>query len=151
VTVVLPVSVQPKSAAGPVTVRPNVCILAAGAPVAIAEIVTVFGPPNEVPAAAITVNVTVTGAEDVGLTEPDGENTQAAPVGSPAEQLSITAPEKLPDAVTWNVLAPDVPPCPTLNEFGLGAVKLKSTTCSVTGASCVIAFASVPTACALKL
>ena len=125
--------------------------MAEGAPAAIAESVTVVGPPTGVPAAAVTVNVTVTGDEDVGLTELDGENTQAAPVGSPAEQLSVTVPAKLPDAVTWNVLAPDVPPCPTLNEFGLGAVKLKSTTCSVTDASCVIAFPSVPTACALKL
>jgi len=125
--------------------------LAAGAPVAIAEIVTVFGPPAGVPAAAVTVNVTVTGAEDVGLTELDGEKTQAAPAGSPAEQLSATGPAKLPAAVTWNVLAPDVPPGATLNEFGLGAVKLKSTTCSVTVASRVIVFASVPAACALKL
>jgi hypothetical protein len=49
--------------------------LAEGAPVAIAEIVTVVGPPTGVPAAAVTVNVTVTGVEDVGLTELDGENT----------------------------------------------------------------------------
>jgi hypothetical protein len=125
--------------------------LAAGAPAAIAEIVTVVGPPAGVPVAAVTVNVIVTGAEDVGLTELAGENTQAAPVGSPAEQFSVTVPAKLPDAVTWNVLASDVPPCATLSEFGLGAVKLKSTTCSVTGASRVIAFPSVPTACALKL
>src|SRR4029077_6778019 len=50
-----------------------------GAPAAIAEIVTVVGPPTGVPAAAVTVNVTVTGVEDVGLTELDGENTQAPP------------------------------------------------------------------------
>jgi len=125
--------------------------LAAGAPAVIAEIVTVTGPPAGVPAAAVTVNLTVTGDEDVGLTELDGENTQAAPVGRPAEQLSVTVPAKLPAAVTWNVLVPDVPPCPTVSEFGLGAVKLKSTTCSVTAASLVIVFGSVPTACALKL
>jgi len=125
--------------------------LAEGAPAASAEIVTVAGPPNGVPAAAVTVNVTVTGEEEVGLTELDGENTQAAPVGSPAGQLSATVSAKLPAAVTWNVLAADVPPCSTLNEFGLGAVKLKSTTCSETVASCVIVYGSVPTACALKL
>ena len=144
-------SVHVKPSAAAVTVNPNVCVLAAGAPVAIAEIVTVVGPPSGVPAAAVTVNVTVTGVDDVGLTELDGENTQAAPAGSPAEQLSVTAPEKLPAAVAWNVLVPDVPPCPTLNGFGLGAVKLKSTTCSVTVASCVIVYGSVPTACAMKL
>jgi hypothetical protein len=74
--------------------------LAEGAPAAIAEIVTVVGPPTGVPTPAVTVNVTVTGEEDVGLTELDGENTQAAPAGSPAEQLNVTVPEKLPDAVT---------------------------------------------------
>jgi hypothetical protein len=95
--------------------------------------------------------VTVTGDADVGLTELDGENTQAAPAGNLAVQLSVTVPAKLPAAVTWNVLAADVPPCATVSEFGLGAVKLKSTTCTVTVASRVIAFPSVPTACALKL
>jgi len=140
-----------KSGAVPVTVSLNVCIFAEGAPAVIAAMVTVVGPPTGVPAAAVTVNVTVTGVEEVGLTALDGENTQAAPAGSPAEQFSVTVPAKLPAAVTWNVLAPDVPPCATLNEFGLGAVKLKSTTCSVIGASCVIVFPSVPTACELKL
>jgi hypothetical protein len=140
-----------KSGNGPVTVRVNVCVLAAGAPVVIAETVTVVGPPTAVPIAAVTVIVTVTGVEVVGLTELDGENTQAAPAGSRAEQLSATVPAKLPNAVTWNVLAADAPPCPTPREFGLGAVKLKSTTCSVNAASRVIAFSSVPTACAPKL
>ena len=122
-----------------------------GAPATVAARVTIFGPPSGVPDPAVTVSVTVTGDEEVGFTELDGENTQAAPEGSPAEQLSATVPAKLPAAVTWNVLAPDVPPCPTLKEFGLGAVRLKSTTCSVTEASRVIALPSVPTACALKL
>jgi hypothetical protein len=125
--------------------------LAAGAPVAVAASVTISGPPSGVPAPAVTVNVTVTAEETVGLTELDGENTQAAPAGSLTGQLSVTVPAKLPEAVTWNVLAADVPPCATLSEFGLGVVKLKSTTCSVTVASRVIASVSVPTACALKL
>jgi hypothetical protein len=124
----LPVSVQVKSGDGPVTVNLNVCVLAEGAPVVTAEIVTVVGPPTGAPADAVTVNVTVTEVEDVGITELDGENTQATPAGSPAEQLRVTAPAKLPAAVTWNVLAPDVPPWATLNEFGLGTAKLKSTT-----------------------
>jgi len=140
-----------KSGTGPVTVRANVCILAAGAPAAIAEMVTVVGPPTGVPADTVTVIVTVTDDEEVGFTELDGENPQAAPAGSPAEQPSVTVSAKLPAAVTWNVLAPDAPPCATVTAFGLGAVKLKSTTCSVTGASWVIALPSVPTACALKL
>jgi hypothetical protein len=89
-----------KFGTGPVTVSPNVCVFAVGAPAAIAETVTVLGPPNGVPVAAVTVNVTVTGDEAVGLTEFDGENKQAAPVGNPAGQLSVTAPEKFPKAVT---------------------------------------------------
>jgi hypothetical protein len=133
-----------KLGTGAVTVSPNVCVFAAGAPAVIAEIVTVTGPPNGAPAAAVTVNVTASGDEDVGLTELDGKNTQAAPVGRPAEQLSVTVPAKLPAAVTWNVLVPDVPPCPTVSEFGLGAVKSKSTTYSVTAASFVIVYGSVP-------
>jgi hypothetical protein len=73
--------------------------LAAGAPAVIAEIVTVAGPPTAVPVAAVTVKVTVTGDEDVGLNVLDGENTQFAPAGCP-EQLSATVPAKLPEAVT---------------------------------------------------
>jgi len=83
-----------------VTVRLKVCVLAAGAPGVVAEIVTVTGPPVGVPAAAVTVNVTVTGVEDVGLTALDGENRHAAPVGSADEQLKVTVPAKLPNAVT---------------------------------------------------
>jgi len=83
-----------------VTVKLKVCVLAEGAPAVIAESVTSTGPPTGVPAPVVTVNVTVTGDEDVGLTELDGENTQAAPDGSPAGQLSATVPEKLPAAVT---------------------------------------------------
>src|ERR1019366_700809 len=75
---------------------PNVCLLAAGAPVAIAEIVTVVGPPSGVPAAAVTVNVTVTGVDDVGLTELDGENTPAAPPSSSASPPPKNFPPPLP-------------------------------------------------------
>ena len=82
------------------TVRLKVCVFAEGAPGVIAAIVTVTGPPTAVPAAAVTVTVTVTGAKDVGLTELDGENTQAAPDGSPDAQFSETAPLKFPAAVT---------------------------------------------------
>jgi hypothetical protein len=135
----------------PVTVSPKDCVLEAGAPTAIAAIVTIAGPPIGVASAAVTVNMTVTGDDDVGLTVLDGENMQAVPDGSPAEQLKVTVPEKLPAAVTWNVLVPEVPPCATLNEFGLDAVTLKSTTCKVTVAFFVIVYWSVPTACALKV
>jgi hypothetical protein len=92
----------------------------------------------------------VTGLAEVGLTELDGEKAHAVPLGSPEEQLSATVPAKLPEAVTSKVVADEVPPWPTVNELGLGAVRLKSTTCSVIDASRVIICPSVPTACALK-
>jgi hypothetical protein len=94
------VFVQVKPFAAPVTVNAKVCVLAAGAPAVVAEMVTVAGPPVGVPFPAVTVNVIVTGADEVGLTELEGKNTQAAPEGSPAEQVSATVPEKLPAAVT---------------------------------------------------
>lgn len=121
-----------KSGVGPLTVKLNVCDLAEGAPAAVAEIDTTTGPPCGVPAAAVTVSETVTGDEDVGLTELDGEKTHAAPDGSPVGQPSVTGPEKLPAAVTWKVLVPDVPPGATVSEFGFGVVRLKSTIWSVT-------------------
>jgi hypothetical protein len=117
-----------KSGAGGVTVSKNVCVLGAGAPAAIAESVTFSGPPCGVEVAAVTVKVTVTGEEEVGDTVLEGEKVHAAPVGNPAGQARVTMSAKLPEAVTWNVAVDDVPPWPTVSEFGLGAVKLKSTT-----------------------
>jgi hypothetical protein len=134
----LPVSVQVNPVAVVVTVKLNVCVLAEGAPAVVAARVTDTGPPTGVPAAAVTVRVTVTGVEEVGFTELAGENRQLAPVGIPVEQLSATAPANEPEAVTWNALVPDVPPCDTVKEFGDGVVRLKSTIWSVTDASCVV-------------
>ena len=76
----------------------KVCVLAAGAPAAIAESVTISGPPWGVEAAAVTVNVTVTGDAAVGDTAADGENTQAAPGGNPAGQARVTVPAKFPES-----------------------------------------------------
>ena len=134
-----------KLGTGAVTCNANVCVLAAGAPVVVAESVTVELPTG-VANAAVTVNVTVTGVEDVGFTVADGENTHAAPAGSPLGHVSATEPANDPDADTVNVLWFEVAPCTTFNVFGLGAVTAKSTTCSVTAASCVNVFASVPIA-----
>ena len=106
----------------------KVCILGAGAPAAVAESVTMTGPPGGVEAAAVTVNVTVTGEAELGETVLDGEKTQAAPAGKPVEQARVTVPAKLPKAVTWKVDGGEVWLSPTVSEFGLGAVKLKSTT-----------------------
>jgi hypothetical protein len=145
------VTASVKSGAGGVTVSVNVCVFGAGAPVTAAASVTVLGPPSGVSAPVVTVRVTVTGFAAVGFTALDGENRHAAPVGRPLEQLRTTVPENDPAAVTWTVLAFDVPPCATLSAPGFGVEILKSTTCSVSAASCVIACGSVPTACAVKV
>jgi hypothetical protein len=88
-----------KSGTGTVTFKPNVWVFAAGAPLAMAASVTVVGPPSAVPEVAVTVKVTVTGFAAVGLTEPDGENWHAVPLGRP-EQLKVTDCVNIPDAVT---------------------------------------------------
>jgi hypothetical protein len=103
------------------------------------------GPPSAVPEVAVTVKVTVTGFPAVGLTEAEGKKWQAVPLGRP-EQLKVTGAAKIPEAVTWNVLPGDVAPCATTIELGLGAVRLKSTMCKVTGTSCRSVCESVPTA-----
>src|ERR1019366_8660018 len=136
---------------GGVTVSVNVCVFDAGAPVTAAASVTVLGPPTGVPVPVATVRVTETGLAAVGLTALDGENTQAVPAGRPLGQLRTTVPANDPAAVTWKVLAFDVPPCGALSAPGFGVEILKSTTCSVTAASCAIACGSVPTACAVKV
>jgi hypothetical protein len=65
----------------------------------VAESVIVVGPPSAVPEVAVTVNVTVTGFVEVGLTAPEGKNWQAVPLGKP-EQLKVTGSAKIPEAVT---------------------------------------------------
>src|SRR5579862_577474 len=139
-----------KLGTGAVTCSAKVCVLAAGAPEVFAESVTVVFPTGVVPV-AVTVKVTVTGVDEVGLTVAEGEKAHAAPVGSPVGQLSATEPANEPEAETTNVLEFEVEPCTTLRVFGLGAVSAKSTTWSVIAASCVVVPASVPTAWALKL
>jgi hypothetical protein len=89
-----------KSGVGAVTVRLKICVLATGAPDAFDARVTNTGPPTGVLTAALTVSVTVTGDDTVGFTEFEGEKKQVAPEGSPDGQLRVTAPEKLPEAVT---------------------------------------------------
>ena len=89
-----------KSGGAPVTVKPNVCVFAEGAPATVAASVTVVGPPAGVPLPAVTVNVTVTGPSAVGLTELEGEKMQTAPDGSPLGQLSTTVPANDPEAET---------------------------------------------------
>jgi hypothetical protein len=94
------VTANEKSAITPDTVNANVCVLAAGAPATFAASVTVVGPPTGVPLPAVTVSVTATGFPAVGFTELDGENTQAAPEGSPLGHVNVTVPANDPEAVT---------------------------------------------------
>jgi phosphate-selective porin len=94
------VTAMVKSGIAATTVRPKVWVFGAGAPDVVAEMVTIFGPPMAAPTAAATVSVKVTGADEVGLAEFDGEKIQVLPVGRPEEQFRETVPSKLPAAVT---------------------------------------------------
>jgi len=144
------VTASVKSGGGEFTCRVNVFVFAAGAPAVVAERVTVELP-KAVLEEAVTVNVTVTGVDKVGLTVAEGENTHAVPVGSPVGQVRVTEPANEPRADTTKVLWLEVPPGITVSVLGLGEVSAKSTTCRTTGASWVVVFESVPTAWALKL
>ena len=94
------VTARAKSGGGGVTDNANVCVFAAGAPVTFAASVTVVGPPTGEFAAALTVIVTVTGFDDVGIAALDGENWQVVPDGNPVGQLKFTISENEPAAET---------------------------------------------------
>ena len=109
-----------------VTVSDSGCVLGAGAPEALAEMVTV-DVPGGVLRLVPMVSVTVTGLPAVGVTEAEGEKLQLAPEGRPP-QVSETDPLKAPKAVTENVMF-----CEVLGRFmvtdpGDGAPRPKSTT-----------------------
>jgi hypothetical protein len=132
---------------GAVTVRLTLCVFAAGAPAVFAEIVIAVVAIG-VLAAAVNASVTVAGKAD---TDADGEKLQLTPAGMPlAGHESVTVPLNDPAPETTNATPPDVLPCPTLTLAGDGAPSAKSTTCSVTAASCVIVAESVPAPCTLK-
>ena len=110
----------------------------------VAEIVTAVVP-RGVAAVAENNNVTVVGNAD---TEADGVKLQVTPAGIPLlGQASVTVPVNDPAPVTANVTGPELLPCCTETLAGEGAPTAKSTTCSVTAASCVTVPASVPTPC----
>ena len=117
--------------------------MGAGAPLVLAAIVIVELPGGVLVDVAI-VSETVTGDEEVGFTVLDGEKLQVAPDGNPLLQISITAPLNDPEAVTWNVIGCEVFGRFTVTLPGDGAPRPKSTTCRVTGASCVTVFESEP-------
>lgn len=97
----------------------------------------------------LIVSVSVTGLPAIGWMVLDGWNAQLAPEGSP-EQFSATGSANEPDALTWNVALADAP-WDTVTGFGLTEPMSKSTRRSVSVASCVIVFASLPTAWAMKV
>src|SRR5215472_12073912 len=94
------------------------------------------------------VNVTVAGKAD---TDADGEKLHVTPAGIPLDgQASVTVPLNEPPPVTWKSTPDDVLPCDTEALAGDGAPRPKSTICKVTGATCVVADESDPTACTLN-
>jgi hypothetical protein len=117
--------------------------LAAGAPDVVAEIVVTVVPVGVLDV-VLNDRLTVAGKLEI---EAEGVKLQVTPVGIPlAGHASVTVPPKDPSADTTNAIADELDPRDTLTLAGLGAPSAKSTTCSVTGASCVVIAASLPTA-----
>lgn len=109
-----------------VTVSDKVCVLGAGAPDEVAEMVTVDVPGGVLSEVAM-FRVTATGFEAVGFTEAEGEKLQVAPEGSPLQE-SVTVLLNDPEAVTENVMFCDVLGRLTVTDPGDGAPRPKSTT-----------------------
>lgn len=124
------------------TLSVKVCILAAGAPLLVALTVTADAAIGD-DAGMFTVSPIVTGAVAVGFTALEGAKEQVAPAGNP-EQARFTVPLNEPRPVAWKLMTCDVVPRGTLTLEGLGAVRPKSTTWRTSGASCVVACASLP-------
>jgi hypothetical protein len=124
------------------TFRVKVCVFAAGAPLLVADMVTVDRAIGD-DAGALTVSPMATGTVAVGFTALEGAKEQLAPAGNP-EHARFTDPLKDPRPVAWKLKVDDVVPRGTLTLEGFGAVKPKSTTRRVSGASCVVACASLP-------
>ena len=125
-----------------ITASAMACVLGAGAPVEVADTVTLYCPPG-VPVVVPRVIITDTGALTVGFTVAEGEKLQVTPVAG-ALQESVTAPAKVPSAVTCATTI-ELPPGSTLMLAGDGAPSVKSTTFKVT--FCVLgagAFTEVP-------
>jgi hypothetical protein len=103
---------------------------------------------NAVPGCAVKVSVTVAGSAE---TVADGKKLQLTPAGIPlVGQASVTAPLNAPSPDNTNATPAEVFPGCTETLVGEGVPSVKSTTCSVTAASCVVVPASVPTPCTLN-
>lgn len=108
-----------------ITASATVCVLGAGAPVEVAETVTLYCPPG-VAVVVPTVIITVTGALAVGFTVAEGAKLQVTPVAG-ALQESVTAPAKVPSAVTCAITV-ELPPGSMLTLAGEGVPNVKSAT-----------------------
>jgi hypothetical protein len=87
------------------------------------------------------ISWTFAGVEDVGFTEfigcdPPEVKLQAAPVGSPA-QVRATVWSNEPRAFTVNITGGELLGVFAVTDEGERVLKLKSTTCRVTGTSWV--------------
>jgi len=89
-----------------VTTKVNVLVLDAGAPAALAAIVT-GNVPVGVAGVVLMVSEMVIGLDEVGFTELAGWKLQLAPPGRP-EQERLTVPLNAPRAFTWKLTGEDV-------------------------------------------
>ena len=130
-----------------VTVIGKFCVLDAGAPAAVAAMVT-FAAPSGVPRAVLTVTFTVAGEDAVteGLLL---SNAQLTP-GVALLHVRLTVPANAPTPLICTFTGCELFPCATCTLAGDGDPIAKSTTCSKAAVSCVTAFASLPTPCTLK-
>jgi hypothetical protein len=109
-----------------VTLSVKVCVFAAGAPLLVADMVTIDAPIGD-GTGTFTVSPTLTGVVAVGFTTLEGAKEQVAPAGNP-KQARVTLPLKKPRPVAWRFKTDDVVPRGTVIPEGLGVVKPKSTT-----------------------
>src|SRR5712691_4220802 len=72
-----------------------------------------------------------------------GLKLQLAPAGNPL-QLMFTLPLKLFKPTTWNLTGTEFCPLTTVTGLGLGVVKTKSVTLSITGCEWVRLAGSIP-------
>ena len=94
------------------------------------------------PELVVAVSVTFTGLPAVGVAL-GGSKLQVTPSGSPDGHASVTLPAKDPDALTTRLAVAPLPSA-RVTLPGEGLPKLKSTTCRITAASCVIWAESLP-------
>jgi hypothetical protein len=107
------------------TFSDTVCVFAAGAPLEVADTITLYCP-GGVFVLLLTVTVTATGVAEVGLTFADGAKLQVTPVAG-ALQDNATVPLKGPEALTCRE-AGELPPGTTATVPGDAAPNAKSIT-----------------------